>query len=92
MIVKILGVLDLLVATIFSVFYFFGFSEKLVMLAGFYLIAKGATFLMSKNIVSIIDIAIGIVLIVSINIHLPYVIAILPVLFLLQKGIFSFLS
>lgn len=93
MIVKFLGVLDILAAMVFGLFNFFGiFSNKLVLGLAFYLIAKGALFLMSKNFISILDIAAGLIFVVSANTHIPYFIAILPIVFLIQKGVFSFLG
>ena len=93
MIVKILGVLDILTAIFFWIFAFFGIGPKtLVMILAFYLLIKGVIFLISADIASIIDIISAALIFLSLNFPLPKIIIILVALFLLQKGVFSLIN
>ena len=97
MMIKTLGILDLLSALLFFINNAFAnFSRflpsKFLWFAALYLITKGLIFLLSADIASIIDIACGGVIILSIFFALPKLIVVLITLFLVQKGVFSLLS
>jgi len=92
MIVKIFGALDLITAILFWISATFNFlPQGLVMILALYLIAKGAAFLISKDIASIIDIIAGIIIFISLSFQLPTIVITLVTIYLLQKGIFSLL-
>ena len=92
-IVKILGILDIFTAVFFWIFAFFGIiPTNLIILLGVYLLIKGAVFLISRDVASIIDIVCSFVVFISLNFTIPKVISILVSLYLLQKGVFSLLS
>jgi len=93
MIIKIFGILDLITAVIFGLSHFFHFIPKTMMfiIAG-YLIIKGAIFLFSKDIASVIDIGCGIVILLSVFLSISPLIFIITLIFLIQKGLFSLLS
>ena len=94
MIVKLLGILDLLVAIIFWIFGIFHIEilAGFVLVLGFILLAKGVGFAVTSNFVSILDIVASLVILASTAINLPAVVVIIVALFLIQKGIFSLLS
>lgn len=92
MIIKILGTLDIISALIFWL-TIFGFIPQIFILAiGLYLLVKGAFFLISADIASIIDIICSFVIFASINFHIPVFITIIISIYLLQKGAFSLLN
>ena len=63
MIAKILGILDILCAIFLGLFFFFSFIPiQLLMFVGLYLAAKGLFFLISKDIASIFDVVIAVVI------------------------------
>jgi hypothetical protein len=94
MIVKILGVLDILAAISFWIFGIFHLSimATFIMILGFFLLIKGIGFAVTVNIVSVIDIICAFIIIGSTTYSMPIVVVIITSLFLLQKGIFSMLS
>lgn len=93
MILKILGSLDIISAVFLWLFVFFKIiPEKFLMLAGFYLLAKGIFFLISRDIASIIDVICAGIIFLSLNFAIPSFIIILVSLFLLQKGILSWMT
>ena len=93
MIIKFLGILDICAAIFFWIFSFFNFiPEKLILIIGFYLLIKGAVFLISADIASVLDIICAGFIFLSLSFTLPKFVPILITLFLLQKGIFSLLS
>jgi len=92
-IIKILGIFDIIAALSFWVFSLFGvLPHTLILIFGFYLLIKGTIFLISADIASILDIACSVVFFLAISFPIPKVIAIIVSLFLIQKGIFSLLS
>jgi len=93
MIIKILGVADILAAILFWIFGLFGFiPEILIMIVGFYLLVKGTIFLISQDIASVLDILCAGVIFLALGFTLPKILVIIVTLFLLQKGIFSLLA
>jgi hypothetical protein len=96
-VVKILGVLDIIVALFFWIFGIFRLQDNLfmsgfIMIMGFYLLVKGVAFVISADIASIFDIISGIIIIAATSVLMPKLIVIIVALYLLQKGIFSMLS
>jgi len=93
MLVKILGIIDILAGILFWIFFFFHIiPQNVILLFAIFLLAKGAIFLASSDIASIIDIACAGIILVSLNLALPGFIIILISLFLLQKGVLSLLA
>jgi len=90
MIVKLLGILDIFSALVLLSTYFFT-PTILIWIAGAYLIIKGAIFLVSWTIVSILDVIAGIILLSTLTFQIPTVLLILTSFFLLQKGVISLL-
>jgi hypothetical protein len=91
--IKVLGVLDIISAIVLVIRYFFeNLPDKIIWVFGIYLVVKGAIFLLSRDIASILDVACGLIFIVAIFIPLSYGFMIFTVVFLIQKGIFSFVS
>lgn len=92
MIVKILGIIDIILALLFWVSSFFHIIPNTVILAGaIYLLAKGIIFLMSEQIASVLDVIIAVAMILSLSFALPSFLVIILVLLLLQKGVVSLL-
>lgn len=90
MIQKILGLGDLL--CIFAILFAKFLPLQIIILAAFYLIIKGMVFALGGDIVSFMDIGIGIyLLLTTINISSTFVTTI-AVIFLAQKAIFSLLG
>lgn len=93
-ILKILGILDLLVASCYWIFGIFHvLPGTFILVLGFYLLLKGIVFAaMSLNIVSIIDVIVALLIMASVSIVMPKVIVIILSLYLVQKGIFSMIG
>ena len=92
MIVKILGVLDILAGMCFWLFGIFHIlPDSFILLLGLFLLAKGIIFTLTLNFFSILDIISALVIIAASasEIVMPQVVVIIVTLFLLQKGIFS---
>ncbi|MEK6872854.1 MAG: hypothetical protein AABW90_02485 [Nanoarchaeota archaeon] len=91
MIVKILGILDIITSILFWIFTIFSVKslESAVLLLGLFLLVKGVVFFSNLSLASLLDIASSIFIIYanSNEIHIIFVIAVS--LFLLQKGILS---
>ena len=93
MILKILGVFDVLSAVIIWISFFFKIiPEGIILTASFYLIIKGVLFLISRDALSIIDIITGILAVFSIYIYVFPQLIIASALYLLIKGIFSIIA
>jgi hypothetical protein len=92
-IVKILGIADIIAAIIFWGFGMFHiFPKTLVMFFAFYLLIKGVVFLISADIASILDVSCAILMFIALNMGMPKLLIIIITLFLLQKGLFSLVS
>ena len=90
MIVKFLGILDILAGAFFWLFAFFNFiPESFILIAAFYLLAKGVAFLISKDVASILDIIAAIIFFLVLSFTLPGWLVIITTLYLVQKGVFS---
>jgi len=94
MIVKILGIIDIITAISFWIFGIFhpGFMSGFILILGFYLLIKGIAFAVRLNLMSIIDVVCALIILASTSIVMPIFIVIIVALFILQKGIFSMLS
>ena len=93
LILKILGIIDIIAGLIFWLSAIFNIiPNNIILIIGFYLLVKGAVFLISRDIASIIDILCAGVIFLSLNFTLPRFLPIIVTLFLIQKGIFSLLS
>lgn len=93
MIVKILGILDILSGILFWLNGFFHlFPDTFMMLIALYLIIKGLIFVISKDIASILDIISGLVIYFSLTYVIPGFVIIIVTFFLLQKGVFSLVA
>ena len=90
MILKTLGILDLISAIIIWVSFFFKIMpETFVLTIAIYLIIKGGFFLILRDPLSALDVVIGILAITSLYIAVfPYFI-IVSTLYLIAKGSFS---
>jgi len=91
MIIKILGVLDILIAVNFWIFGIFQIKSLsgFVLILAFFLLIKGIFFVISLNFISIIDIICAVAIIASTIFPLHFFIVIMISFFLIQKGIFS---
>lgn len=93
MILKILGIIDILTAIFFWTFGILGIVPKsIILIFAFYLLIKGVVFLISADIASILDIVCASIIFISLNFVIPTFLVIIVAIFLLQKGIFSLLS
>ena len=82
MILKILGFLDIISAlSIWLAHFFHIIPQSFLMLIAFYLLAKGIFFLIS-----------AVIIFISFSVNMPGFIIILVSLFLIQKGIFSWIA
>lgn len=93
MIIKILGILDIITAGLFWIFAIFSISSlsSFVLLSGLFLLAKGIVFITNFSFASILDIISSIIIIIGSSFALPIIFVIIVSLFLFQKGIFSLL-
>ncbi len=90
MLIKILGILDILTAISFWIFSIFGMLPSgIVLFFAVYLIVKGIIFLISLNIASVLDIIIALVMFLSLSVHIPSAIVVIFTFILIQKGIIS---
>lgn len=92
MIIKLLGVLDIISSVVVALFSFFGLFKFLILFIAFYLLVKGIIFALSKDIASIADILCSLVIFLSLNFTIPKIVLGIISLFLLQKGVFSLIS
>ena len=93
MIIKILGLLDIFVAACFWLFGIWGLiPANFILLLGLFLLAKGVVFSTKLNVISVLDIVSSVIIILSASNPMPDFVIILVALFLLQKGIFSWLG
>jgi len=90
MLVKILGIFDIISAILFWIFGFFDTIPKTVILfVAFYLLIKGAIFMLFRDVISVGDIICSGMIFLSLIIMLPKAVIFLVAIFLLQKGIVS---
>ncbi|MBM3233659.1 hypothetical protein FJZ19_01045 [Candidatus Pacearchaeota archaeon] len=92
MIIKFLGILDIITAILFWLSGFFHIiPESIMTIFALYLLAKGIFFVISLDIASFIDILIAILIFLSFIVVFPKAIIFLITFYLIQKGIFSLL-
>lgn len=90
MILKILGILDILAAVFFWLGGMFHvIPGGIITILATYLLVKGLIFVISDHIASVMDILIAGAMFLSLAVDLPRVIVFIVTLLLLQKGIFS---
>jgi len=93
MIVKILGILDIISGLLFWLNGFFSIiPDSVMIIIVLYLVIKGVIFILSKDIASILDIVSGIIIYFSLAYTLPAFVIIIVTFFLLEKGIVSLLA
>ena len=85
--IMILGLIDVLIAVLAALMSFGPHIDKVMYVAGVYLILKGLLFI--NSIVSILDILAGVILLIGIYVTLPAWAFWIVAIFLIQKGIFS---
>ena len=91
MLVKILGILDILAAfLIFALSFGLNIPHGIIIVFIVILLAKGA-FILTKSIASAFDILAGVILILALFFTLPQIIFFIPGILVLQKGILSLL-
>lgn len=92
MIVKLLGILDIAVATIFFLNNNWDkvgggwFPDNIVFYAGIYLLIKGLMFVWGMDFASMVDVFCGIVILLSLIFQIPLVFAAIVIVFILLKG------
>lgn len=92
MIIKILGILDIIAAILFWIFGMFHIiPSNIILIIAFYLLIKGIIFIISLDVASILDVIVSILIFISINFMLPKVAVFLISLYLIQKGVLSLL-
>lgn len=94
MIIKVLGILDLFVGSVFWLFGIFHIiPSSFVLILGLFLLAKGVIFITGLSIVSFLDIISAVIIIIASasEVVMPNLVVILIAIFLIQKGIFSML-
>lgn len=91
MIVKVFGFIDVTIGIFLIISGLIKqFPSEILWIMGLILILKGTFFISSLNIVSIFDIIIGTVIILSIYTSFSFLFLLILSLYLIQKGIFSF--
>lgn len=93
MIVKFLGILDLLSALFLGLVLFEVIPERYLLVFAIYLLLKSVIFIIGKDFASMIDFIIGIIfLLLFFKINVPEVVSLVSAFWLLQKAFFSFFS
>jgi len=94
MLIKLLGLLDIFAGLMFWVYGVFGVGSLsgLVLVLGLVLLGKGAIFLIGLDVVSVIDVILGLVIITGSSFEMPIVVVVITSLFLIQKGVFSMMG
>ena len=94
--IKILGIFDILTALLFLINNFdksdAWFPNKIVLIAGIYLLIKGVLFLFILDFASSLDVISAVIILLSLVISIHPVLSLIVIIFLVQKGIFSLLS
>lgn len=92
MIIKLLGILDI-VAAVIILFFFWNFVSPvwIAIAAGYFLVKGWAFFLMAKDFASVIDIGVGLLLFIAAFVTLPTIFFVITVIWIIQKAAFSFI-
>jgi hypothetical protein len=92
MIIKLLGILDIIAALLFWLFGFFHIiPQSLIILVGVYLLAKGILFVVSFDIASMTDIIAACLILASLSFAMPKILIAIITIYLIQKGVLSLL-
>jgi len=92
MIIKTLGILDVVIGILFFISGIFNLiPATIIFIAGLFLLIKGIVFISDFNLPSILDIISGAIVILSTLITMPTLIIYLVTIYLIQKGMFSLL-
>ena len=93
MIIKILGILDIIAGICFWLFGIFHIIPgNFIFILGLFLLGKGIVFITGLSFASFLDVIFGIIIIVGVSFVLPKIIVILISFFIIQKGIFSLMG
>jgi hypothetical protein len=96
MLVKLLGLLDFITIFLFLIKNYFDksgwFPHIFLIVAGLYLIIKGAIFILSMDYASIIDIISGVVILFAAYYQIPSLIAMVVIILVGQKAFFSLMD
>jgi len=90
MLVKILGIIDLIAGLILIISISSSISQSILIFFGFILLIK-SSFGLLKDFASWIDLVIGLIFLISIVISLPTILIVIIAILIVQKGIASFL-
>lgn len=91
-VIRVLGTIDIFAAVFFWIYGLFGIIPiSLIFFFAFFLLMKGVVFLIAKDFASAGDIVCSVFMFFSIYAQLPEFMIIIVSLFLLQKGVFSWL-
>ena len=92
MIVKILGVIDIIGALFFAMFFYFNIFSSVALLFAFVFLVKGIFFISISALTSIaswVDLVFAIVIFIALEHPVPRVIAGLLIVFEIAKGVLS---
>ena len=96
MLVKILGISDLIIAILFVINTNLDksgwFPDKIILYAGIFLLVKGIFFALTLDFASILDIICAGIILISLAVHIPLLITAIVIILLLQKGFLSLVS
>jgi len=94
MILKLLGIFDILTGIIFWLFTVFKISSlsSVILLLGLLLLVKGIIFLTNFNIASILDIISSFIILISNSTTVDIIFVSVVSIYLIQKGIISLVS
>jgi len=93
MLVKILGIADLISIILFWTSQVFDFvPHKIIFIIALYFLIKGGIFLLFVDIASILDVLSGIVIFASIYLGIPWILTVIVTIYLLQKALFSLMG
>jgi len=99
MVVKVLGGLDLVIGGVFWIYGIFTILWNfniipgiIITILGVLLLIKGLIFAIGLDVMSFLDVIFGIVIIYSASFKMPFVVITFISIFLIQKGVFSFLD
>ena len=91
-IVKFLGIIDILAGVLFWVFSFWQIlPQNLMFIIALLLLIKGVSFLIAHDIASIGDVICSVIIFFSLHSPVYSFIAIITSIYLIQKGVFSLL-
>jgi hypothetical protein len=98
MLLQIFGILDIITGILFFINNTFDksgsnwFPNRIIIIAGIYLLVKGLIFVILLDFASAIDIIAAVIILISVLVHIPVILTAIVLLFLIQKGIFSLAS